>query len=415
MEVIIERCAALDVHKETVMACVRRPGPGRGRDQEVREFRTFTSTLRLLREWLAAEGVTQVAMEATGVYWRPVWHVLDDLEGVELLLVNANHVKNLPGRKTDVADACWLAQLLECGLLRGSFVPPAVIARLRDLTRYRKKLIQERARETQRLQKLLEDACLKLDSVATDMLGTSARRMLAALLRGEPDVEVMADMAIGRMRPKIPELCLALEGRVEEHHKLLLAMHLDHIDHLGVAIDRLDAEVERVMAPFAQQSRHLQSIPGVGPRTAEVVIAEIGVDMSRFPTPQHLASWAGLCPGHHESAGKRRSGKARNGNAALRAALCEAAWSAARTRDTYLASQFRRFRRRFGTKSESKAIFAVAHTILVIIWHLLAEDADYVELGADYFDKRTDSAAQTRRLVRQLERLGHNVTLTPAA
>ena len=415
MEVVVERCAALDVHKDTVMACVRRPTGGSKRGHQVREFRTFTATLRELRAWLAAEGVTAVAMEATGVYWRPVWSALEDLDGVELLLVNAHHVKNLPGRKTDVNDAVWLAQLLECGLLRGSFVPSPVIARLRDLTRYRKKLIEDRAREVQRVQKALEIAGVKLDSVVSDVMGKAARRMLDALIVGERDVEVMAEMALTRMRPRIPELRLALESRFDDHNALMVSMHFAHIDHLSAAIERLDQEVERELAPFAEQVRRLCTMPGIGQRTAEVVIAEIGVDMSRFPTAGHLASWAGLCPGHHESAGKQRSGKARKGNATLRTALCEAAWSAAKTRDTYLAAQFKRFSRRFGTKSEGKAIFAVAHTMIVGIWWMLANSVDYIELGGNYFDQRTDQAAQTRRLVRQLERLGHQVSLTPAA
>jgi transposase len=414
MEMIVERCAGLDVHKNTVMACVRRPGSGIRRAQEVREFRTWTSSLRDLRDWLAAEGVSQVAMEATGVYWRPVWAALEDLGGVEVLLVNAHHVKNLPGRKTDVADACWLAQLLECGLLRGSFVPPPVIARLRDLTRYRTKLVQDRARETQRVQKVLETAGVKLDSVVSDVNGKAARRMLDALVAGERDVEVMADMALTRMRPKIAELRLALEGRFDAHHALMLSMHLGHIDQLTATIERLDAEVAREIDPFVDQVRRLCTITGIGLRTAEVVIAEIGVDMSRFATADHLASWAGLCPGHHESAGKRRSGTARKGDVALRTALCEAAWSAARTRDTYLGAQFRRFSRRMGKKNEGKAIFAVAHTMIVIIWHVLANDVDYQDLGADYFDRR-DPSIEIRRHVTALERLGQTVTINPAA
>ena len=414
MEVIVERCAALDVHKDTVMACVRRPGTGTRRVQEVREFRTWTSSLRELRGWLAAEGVTQVAMEATGVYWRPVWAELEALETVEMLLVNAQHVKNLPGRKTDVNDACWLAQLLECGLLRGSFVPPPVIARLRDLTRYRKKLVEDRVREVQRVQKLLETAGIKLDSVVSDVMGKAARRMLDALIAGEQDPAVMAEMALTRMRPKIGELRLALEGRFDDHHALMLSLHLGHIDQLTVTIDRLDAEVVREIDPFVEQVTHLRTIPGIGQRTAEVVIAEIGVDMTRFPTAAHLASWAGLCPGNHESAGKRRSGKARKGDAALRVALCEAAWSAARTKDTYLAAQFRRFSRRMGKRNEGKAIFAVAHTMIVICWHVLANNVDYDELGADYFDRR-DTTAETRRHVAALQRLGHTVTLDTAA
>lgn len=380
----------------------------------MREFRTWTASLRELRDWLAAEDVSQVAMEATGVYWKPVWHVLVELDA-ELILCNAHHVKNLPGRKTDVADAAWLCQLLECGLLRGSFVPPTEIAELRDLTRYRTKLVQDRARETQRIQKLLEDANIKLDSVATDVLGKGARRMLEALVAGERDVDAMADMALTRMRPKMAELRLALEGRFSAHHALMASMHLRHIDELTELIEAIEEEADRRLVPFAEAARRLQTIPGIGKRTAEVVIAEIGVEMSRFPTAAHLASWAGLCPGNHESAGKRRSGKARKGNAALRTALCEAAWSAARTRNTYLAAQFRRFSRRFGKKGESKAIFAVAHTMLVIIWHVLHDEVDYAELGADYFDRFTDNDAHARRLVRQLEKLGHRVTLEPAA
>jgi len=415
MELLVERCAALGVHKDTVMACVRVPGGAGGRQQQVQQFRTFTAELRRLRDWLVAQGVTQVAMEATGVYWRPVWHVLEEVAGLELLLVNAHHVKNLPGRKTDVADAAWLAQLLECGLLRGSFVPPPVIARLRDLTRYRKKLVEDRAKETQRIQKLLEDAGIKLDSVVSDVLGTLAREMLEALIAGVRDVEVLADKARTRMRPKIPELRLALEGRFAEHHAVMGRMHLDHIDYLGKAIDRLDQEVDREMVPFAEQARRLRTIPGVGVRTAQVIVAEIGIDMGRFPTAAHLASWAGMCPGNNESAGKRRSGKARQGDAALRTALCEAAWAAAHTNNTYLAAQFRRLQRRFGKKGETKAIFAVGHTMLVIIWHLLAGGCDYQELGYDYFDRRNETEAHKRRLVRQLEKLGHRVILEPAA
>ena len=279
MDVIVDRCAALDVHKDTVMACVRKAGPnGERRVQEVREFRTWTSSLRDLRDWLAAEGVSQVAMEATGVYWKPLWHVLVDLD-VELMLCNAHHVKNLPGRKTDVADAVWLCQLAECGLLRGSFVPPAEIAELRDLTRYRTKLVQDRARETQRIQKLLEDANIKLDSVASDVLGVGARRMIEALIAGDRDVDAMADLALTRMRPKIAELRLALEGRFNDHHALMASMHLRHVDELTDLIAAIEEEVDRRLVPFAEQAARLRTIPGIGKRTAEVVIAEIGVDM----------------------------------------------------------------------------------------------------------------------------------------
>lgn len=415
MEVLVARCAGLDVHKETVMACIRTPGTGRGRRQEVREFRTFTGALRALRDWLVEEEISLVVMEATGVYWRPVWHALEDTPGLELMLVNAAHVKNLPGRKTDVSDSAWLAQLAECGLLRGSFVPPAVIAELRDLTRYRKKLIQERARETQRIQKLLEDAGIKVESVISDVLGVSGRQMLEALIAGVDDPGVLAEYAHGRMRAKIPVLRQALEGRFGAHHALMTRMHLDHVDHLSAAIDRLDTETDRVIAPFVRQLTRLSTIPGVGKRTAEVIIAEIGVDMGRFPTAAHLASWAGICPGNHQSAHKRRSGRTTNGDPALRSALCEAAWCASRARNTYLAAQYRQLVRRFGKKAEAKAALAVGHSILVIVWHLLANDCDYRELGGDYFARRNDAESRKRYLIRQLEALGQRVTLEPAA
>ena len=414
MDVIVDRCAALDVHKKTVMSTVRVPDGQGGRAQETREFLTFTNRLVELRDWLVSQGVTQVAMEATGVYWKPVWHVLEDA-GFELLLVNPAHFRNLPGHKTDVADSEWLCQLLECGLLRGSFIPPAEIAKLRDLTRYRSKIIGERVRETQRIQKLLEDAGVKLGSVATDVLGVSCRRMLEALIAGERDPEVLAEMALTRMRPKIGELREALVGRFGDHHALLLRMHLDHVDQLVAMEARLDREVDKLMAPFAEAATRLLTIPGVGKRVAEVIVAEIGVDMSKFPTAKQLAAWVGLCPGNHESAHKRRSGKARKGNPALRVALCEAAWAASHGKDNYLTARFRRFKRRFGTKGETKAIFAVAHTIIVIVWHLLANDCTYEELGADFFERRVNIETRQRQLVRQLEATGVKVTLEPAA
>jgi transposase len=416
MEVIVERVAGLDVHKETVMAAVRVPDERGRRSQVVKEFRAFHADLLRLRDWLVEQGVTLVVMEATGVYWKPPWHVLEEVSGFELMLVNARHVKNLPGRKTDVSDAAWLAQLGECGLLRASFVPPPVIAELRDLTRYRKKLVEDRAKEVQRVQKVLEDAGIKLESVVTDVMGKAARRMIEALIAGERYPEVLAQMALTRMRPRIPELRLALVGRFNTHHGVMLRAHLSHIDYLDGQVVVLDSEVDRVIAPFAEQMRRLQTIPGVGKRTAEVVIAEIGVDMGRFASSAHLASWAGLCPGQRESAGKNRSGRARKGNSALRVALCEAAWAGVRKNDSYLGAQFRRFQRRFGKKAEGKAIFACAHSLAVIVYHVLAEpDGVYRDLGADWFQRRSDTQAHTRRLVRQLEKLGHHVNLTPAA
>jgi transposase len=414
MEVLVARCAGLDVHQKTVMACVRVPGQNGQRVQMIREFRTFTAGLFALRQWLLEHQVTDVAMEATGVYWRPVWHVLEDAPGLELMLVNAHHVKKVPGRKTDVTDAAWLAQLLECGLLQGSFVPPAVIAQLRDLTRYRKKLVEDRTRETQRVQKVLEDAGIKLASVASDTLGVSGRAMLDALIDGVvTDPGALADLAKGKLRAKIADLELAMEGRFSDHHRALLREHLAHIDYLSAAIDRLDGQVAALLAPFDEQVKHLITIPGVGQGTAEVIIAEIGVDMSRFPTAGHLASWAGMCPGNHESAGKRRSGRTRHGNTALRSALVEAAWAASRSKGTYLSAQYWRLHRRFGKKGQNKALLAVGHSILVIAWHLLKNNTDYQDLGADYFDQRQDTDLLQKRLVQRLEELGNTVTLHP--
>jgi transposase len=410
MEVIYERCCGLDVGKDEVVACVRAPNGSGGRRQVVRTYSTFTVHLEQLASWLGEEGVTDVVMEATGQYWKPIWYVLEE-QGFELMLVNARHVKMLPGRKTDVGDAAWLCELLEHGLLRGSFVPPQAIRELRDLTRYRKRLVQSHASECQRIQKTLEDAGIRLGSVASDVLGVSGRAMLRALIAGERNAAVLAEMAKGRMRKKIPELREALNGRFREHHALLVELALTHVEQIEGAIARLDAEVDKVIAPFAVARDLLDTITGVGKRAAECIIAEIGVEMGRFPTAGHLASWAGSCPGNNITGGKRRSGKTTKGDVWLQEILVECAWAAARAKDTYLQAQFWRLARRIGKK---RAAVAVGHSILVIAWHLLSDGCTYEDLGGDFFVKRdTDRARQ--RAIAQLEALGYKVSLEQAA
>ncbi len=408
METIVERPGALDVHKAQVTACVRTPGAGRAREQHVAEFPTTVAGLLTLRDWLAAHGVTQVTMEATGVYWKPVWAILED--DFELLLVNARHVKQVPGRKTDVSDAAWLCQLAEAGLLRASFVPPKPIRALRNLTRYRKTQIQERAREANRLHKALEDTGIKLDCVATDLLGKSGRAMLDALVAGTTDPEVLADLARGRLRAKLPALREALEGRFDHLHAVWIGAILNHLDFLDEQIAQLTEAIGEQIAPFEAAVELLCSIPGVQRRSAEAIIAEIGVDMSVFPSAKELASWARQCPGNDQSAGKRRSGKTRKGSKWLDWALEEAALSATRSKGTYLAAQYARLRPRRGHK---KALGAVKHSIVCAAWHMLSTGELYRDLGGDYFQRR-DPDKTTKRLITQLERLGHTVTLQEA-
>lgn len=413
MDVVVERCAGLDVHRDTVVATVRVPGDdGRGRRQETRTFRTTTAELTALADWLASFGVARVGMEATGVYWKPVYYALEDR--FEVWLLNAQHLRNVPGRKSDVADSVWICQLTEHGLVRPSFVPPQPIRELRDLTRYRRSQIEERTRAVQRLEKVLQDAGIKLTSVASSVLTKSGRAMLEAILHGEQDTAVLARLAKGRMRSKIPELEEALRGRFRtEHHGLLITRILTHVDFLDESIEALNARIGELMRPFHTIRQHVMTIPGVKERTADALIAEAGVDMSQFPTAGHLASWAAICPGNNESAGKRKSGKTRRGNPWLRKALTEAAHAAANTKDTYLRSHHRQIR---GRKGAAKAIGATRHDILVAYWHIVTNNTDFKDLGPDWLAARSDPEHQKRRLLRQLEGLGYKVTIeAPAA
>jgi transposase len=409
METIFERVGALDVHKAQVTACVRVPGPDGRCEPDVMEFATTVQGLMALHDWLTAHRVTHVAMEATGVYWQPVWHILE--EDFELTLCNARHVKNVPGRKTDISDAQWLCQLMEAGLLRGSFVPPKPQRRLRTLTRYRKTQIAERQREANRLHKALEDTGIKLDCVASNILGKSGRAMLDALVAGTTDPAILADLAQGKLRVKIPALKEALEGRFEAHHALVIGAILTHLDFLDEQIDRLGIAIEEQLGPFGLAGVELAStIPGVARRTAEVLVAEIGTDMSVFPSARHLASWAGRCPGNDQSAGKRRSGRTRKGSKWLGIGLEEAALAAIRSKNTYLAAQYQRLKPRLG---HGRALGAVKHSILIAYWHMFTTGETYRDLGGDYFARR-DPARATRRLVSKLQALGHHVTLQPA-
>jgi transposase len=408
MEVLHQRCAGLDVHKDSVVACVRIASGGAVR-HEVRTFGTTATPLEQLAAWLHAEGCTHAAMEATGVYWKPVWHALE--EELELVLANAAHIKNVPGRKTDVNDATWIADLLAHGLIRGSFVPEASIQDLRSLTRTRKQFVREKVGHVQRLQKTLEDANLKIASVATDIMGVSGRAIVEALIRGETNPDKLADLTRGRLKASRATIVESLRGRVTANHRFLLKLHFDQVKAIEQAIALVDKEVDALIEPFRAAAERLTTIPGVSDVVAEVIVSEIGVDMSRFPTPAHLISWAGLCPRNDESAGKRRSTRVRKGAPWLKTALVQAAWSATRVKKSYLSAQYHRIKSRRGSR---KANLAVAASMLTAIYFMLRDGAEFRDLGHDYFD-RVNKAKAAERMVRRLNDLGFQVQLTPAA
>ena len=406
MEVLHPHCAGLDIHKDSVVACVRHMVEGKVATK-VKSFLTTTRELMELSDWLSAEGATHIAMEATGVYWKPVWHILADGE-FELVLANAAHVKNVPGRKSDVKDAVWLADLMAHGLIRGSFVPDAPTQQMRDLLRTRKQFVRERTSHVQRIQKALEDANIKLDSVVSDLLGLSGRRMLEALIAGETDPLKLAVLAHRRIQASAAELEAALRGRVTAHHRFLLQLHLDHVDALDAAIARIDREVDGNVEPFRAAIELLTTIPGVSRLSAEVIVSEIGLDMERFATDAQLIGWAGLCPRNDESVGKRRSTQMKKGAPWLKTTLVQCAWSATRNKNGYLAAQYVRLRSRRGGK---KAIGAVAASILTAIHHMLKNGTRYQDLGADHFDRRA-KGKHVLSLLRRLQNLGVTVQIT---
>jgi len=407
MEVLYPRCSGLDVHKDIVVACVRCVTAPKA--HEVRTFGTTTSELLALSDWLASFGCTHVAMEATGVYWKPIWHVLE--AHFTLILANAQHIRNVPGRKTDVNDATWIADLLAHGLIRSSFVPPTQIQEIRDLTRTRKQLVREISQHSLRIQKVLESANIKLASVLSDVLTQSGREMLEAIIAGEEDPERLADLAKGTARKKRPALIEALRGYVTDHHRTMLKLHLDLIDALQEALCKIDETVGEALEPIQGAVEILKTIPGISDTAAQVIIAEIGIDMSRFPTAGHLISWAGLCPRNDESAGKRRSTRVRKSGTWLKTTLVTAAWAASRKKDSYLRSQFLRLKSRRGPK---KAILAVAASMLTAAYHMLQDGTAYQDLGHDYFD-RLDKTKAINRLLRRLDQLGCKVEVKHAA
>ncbi len=405
MEVVYPRCCGLDVHQKSVTACLLTVESGGERRKELRTFGTMTDDLLALADWLVTMGCTHVAMESTGVYWKPIYNLLEG--AFELLVVNAQHIKAVPGRKSDVRDAEWIAELLQHGLLRRSYIPDRPQRELRELVRYRTALVREQTREFNRVQKVLEGANIKLASVVSVMTGRSVRAMLEALVAGTTDPAVVAELAQGRLRQKRGDLERALAGRLGSHQRFMLTEQLAHLESLEEGIARLSAEIKTRLRPFEAELQRLDTIPGVAQATAEVVAAELGMDMTRFPTDRHCASWSGLCPGQDESAGKRRSGRTRKGSPALRGALVQAAHAAARTKDTYLSAQYHRLAARRGKK---RAAVAVAHTILTIMYHILRTGSTYHELGGNFFDER-DRERVARRQVTRLERLGYRVTL----
>lgn len=404
MDVIYPRCAGLDVHKQTVVACARIATDGATPTQDVRTFDTTTSGLLALADWLESCGVQHVAMEATGVYWKPVWHVLEG--HFELILANAAHVKNVPGRKTDVNDAVWLADLLAHGLIRASFVPPTPVQELRTLTRTRKQFVRERASHVQRIEKVLEDANLKLSVVLSDILGKGGRAVLQAIIDGESRPERLAACVTTRVKASPGELLEALRGRIRAHHRFMLKLHLDHIDALDKAITGIEKEVGCGLEPFRAAAKLLSTMPGLSEVSAHVLVSEIGIDMSRFATPGHLLSWACLCPRNDESAGKRRSTRLRRGGKWLKTTLVQAAWAAVKVKDGYLQAQFHRIRARRGAK---KAIIAVAASMLTAAWHMLRDGTEWIDLGAAHFD-RADATKTANRLIRRLQQIGYQVT-----
>ena len=408
MEVLHPHCAGLDIHKDSVVACVRHMVKGKVAT-EVRVFRTTTQDLMKLSDWLAAEGATHIGMEATGVYWKPVWHILSDAE-FELVLANAAHVKNVPGRKTDVKDAVWLSDLMAHGLIRGSFVPDTATQEMRDLLRTRKQFVRERSSHIQRIQKTLEDANIKLDSVISDVSGVSGRRMIEALIMGQTNPLTLASLADRRLRASAEDLEAALVGRVTNHHRFLLRLHLDHLDAVDAAIVRIDQQIDANLEPFRRAIELLVSIPGVSRLSAEVIVSEIGLDMDRFPTDGQLISWAGLCPRNDESAGKRRSTQMKKGAPWLKTTLIQCAWSATRVKKGYLSAQYLRLRSRRGGK---KAIGAVAASILTAIHHMLKNGTTYADLGADHLDHRA-KGKHVLRLLSRLQNLGVTVHITPS-